>query len=120
VVAGGWPPGSAAPGQPGAAAGSWRDRYGRGARDPVSGLYEWYEIPEDLARQRDGEAVSWEAILSHWTLIEADLQQQYGIDVEDRALMRGRTWRWLRLRIVGLLNTDSRLHRALAPDPEER
>lgn len=44
----------------------------------------------------------------------------YRIDVEDRALMRTRSWRWLQTRIFGLLNTDSRLHRALAPDPEER
>lgn len=45
------------------------------------------------------------------------------MDVEDRELMRSRPWRWLQVRIVGLLSIESRLQRALAsaqessPDP---
>jgi hypothetical protein len=27
----------------------------------------------------------------------------YGIDIENRKLLRRRTWRWLRVRILGLL-----------------
>lgn len=46
---------------------------------------------------------SWRQILAHWHLIEADLQERYGIDVHDRDLMRARSWRWLRTRIEGLL-----------------
>jgi len=42
----------------------------------------------------------------------------YGIDVEDRDLMRSRSWRWLKARITGLLAADTRLHRALAPPPD--
>lgn len=119
----GWPPGSVAPdaGQQGATSGaatSWRDKYGRGRRHPVTGLYEWYEYPPELAQAREGTAVSWEQLLTRWNLIEADLHSEYGIDVEDRALMRHRTWRWLRARMVGLLSADTRIARALAPEPD--
>jgi hypothetical protein len=51
--------------------------------------------------------------------VEADLHQVYGVDVEDRALMRARSWRWLKTRILGLLATDCRLYRTLAPKPGE-
>lgn len=44
-----------------------------------------------------------------------DLHERYGIDVGDRALMRARSWSWMRLRIAGLLDVDSRLHRLLTP-----
>jgi hypothetical protein len=119
VVAVGWPPGSGAPGEPAGAPGEHpEDQYGRGERDPVTGLYEWYEFPEQIRRQRAGEAVPWETLLTHWSLIEADLHSEYDIDVEDRQLMRHRSWRWLETRIVGLLAADTRLHRALAPPPE--
>ncbi|MFD9879997.1 hypothetical protein ACFWZT_00845 [Streptomyces alboflavus] len=37
------------------------------------------------------------------------------MDVGDPHLMRTRTWRWLRVRILGLLSADSRLARHLAP-----
>jgi hypothetical protein len=42
----------------------------------------------------------------------------YGVDVEDTQLMRSRTWRWLDVRIRGLLAADTRIHRALSPEPE--
>ncbi|MGI5178675.1 hypothetical protein ACQEVZ_20295 [Dactylosporangium sp. CA-152071] len=51
-------------------------------------------------------------------IVEADLHEVYGVDVEDRALMRARSWRWLQVRIQGLLAADTRLQRALAPAPE--
>lgn len=52
-------------------------------------------------------------MLEHWLLIEADLQDR-GIDLDD-PVVRARSWRWLRVRIVGLLTVESRLHRALYP-----
>lgn len=42
-------------------------------------------------------------ILRLWTLVEADLHD-HGVDVGDAQLMRSRTWRWLRVRIEGLLS----------------
>ncbi|MEU5945141.1 hypothetical protein ABZ793_06210 [Micromonospora sp. NPDC047465] len=56
--------------------------------------------------------------MTHWRLIEADLHDVYGVDVEDRRLMQRRSWRWLEVRITGLLSADTRLYRALAPEPE--
>ena len=40
----------------------------------------------------------------HWPAVEADLHDTYGIDVEDKALMGSRTWRWLSTRVRGLLD----------------
>lgn len=60
--------------------------------------------------------MTWAEILDRWELVEADLHQVYGIDMEDRALLRARSWRWLRTRIAGLLSTNCRLYRALAPE----
>jgi len=37
-------------------------------------------------------------------LIERDLHDVYGIDVGDPVLMSSRSWRWLRVRILGLLD----------------
>jgi hypothetical protein len=56
--------------------------------------------------------------LDHWPLIEADLHEHFGLDVGDRALLRSRSWRWLRVRILALLSADSRLARATAPPPK--
>jgi hypothetical protein len=41
------------------------------------------------------------------------------VDVEDQALMRSRSWRWLRARIVALLNAETRLNRHFAPPDKE-
>lgn len=41
----------------------------------------------------------------------------YGIDLDDRELLRARSWRWLKVRIVGLLDMpESRLRRMLRPE----
>lgn len=40
---------------------------------------------------------------SHWLLIECDLQDA-GVDVGSEWLMRNRSWRWLRTRILGLFD----------------
>ena len=117
-----WPPGSAGPAEPCGEAGrgeSWRDQYGRGRRDPVTGLYEWYDIPPEVRQAEEAPELTWDSLLQHWALIEADLHQEYQVDVEDRALMRARSWRWLETRILGLLSVHSRLARALRPKPEE-
>ncbi|HYF71190.1 MAG TPA: hypothetical protein VD864_00135 [Nocardioides sp.] len=60
---------------------------------------------------------TWGDVLERWALIECDLHDVYGVDVGDEAVMTGRTWPWLRLRILGLLTTDCRLSRALMPRP---
>lgn len=40
----------------------------------------------------------------------------FGIDMEDTTLLRARSWRWLRTRIIGVLSsTESRTNKALQP-----
>ncbi|TDC81923.1 hypothetical protein E1193_13480 [Micromonospora sp. KC606] len=75
-------------------------------------------MPDDVRRERSGETVTWAQILTHWLLVEADLHERYGVDVDDRALLRARSWRWLETRIVGLLAADTRLNRALSPSAD--
>lgn len=36
--------------------------------------------------------------------MEADLHEVYGIDVDDDHLMGARSWRWLRARVLSLLD----------------
>jgi len=58
-------------------------------------------------------------MLQQWPLIEADLHSQYGIDASS-GILRERTWRWLQVRILGLLSAETRLYRHFAPPPEDR
>jgi hypothetical protein len=51
-------------------------------------------------------------------MVEADLHQVYGIDLESPASLEGRSWRWLRVRIFGLLDSDTRIARSLTPDKD--
>lgn len=74
---------------------------GSGDVEPGSGLPRWVDDPR--VRRRGQEGHSWAVLLAHWGLIEADLADR-GIDVDDPALMRGRSWRWLRARILGLFS----------------
>jgi hypothetical protein len=47
------------------------------------------------------------------------LHEVYGIDLSAPGLLRERSWRWLRVRILGLLSTEGRLSRHFAPpDPK--
>jgi len=51
--------------------------------------------------------------------VEVSLHQVYGIDVGDKELMKSRSWRWLSLRIIGLLMIECPLQRKLNPqDPK--
>jgi len=86
------------------------DPYGRGEFDPETGLSEWYDYPEGHA---ETGGLTWAKILTHWNLIEADLQDA-GIDI-DSGILKRRTWRWLAVRISGLLSVESRLQRKLFP-----
>jgi hypothetical protein len=64
--------------------------------------------------------VTWVQILDEWPLVEADLHEVYGVDVGAPGLLAARSWRWLRVRILGLLSADSRLARHLNPPPTEK
>ncbi|HEY1176981.1 MAG TPA: hypothetical protein VGF17_12555 [Phytomonospora sp.] len=62
--------------------------------------------------------MKWARLLDEWPLIEADLHEVYGIDVGVPGLLDARSWRWLRVRILGLLSADSRINRLLFPPPD--
>lgn len=74
------------------------DPYGRGLYDEETGLSEYYEYPE--GHTANG-GITWPKILTHWHLIEADLQDA-GIDL-DSGILTARSWRWLAARITGLI-----------------
>lgn len=44
-------------------------------------------------------------ILNAWEACAADLHERYGVDVDDDVLMLGRSWFWLKDRILALLAT---------------
>ena len=101
---------------------------GCGEYDPVTGLYEWYEggipAPKQGRARQGAPELTWDRLLAQWPLIEADLHSEYGIDVEDgraegNGILQRRTWRWLQIRILGLLSAETRLHRHFAPPPED-
>lgn len=96
--------------------GSPLDKYGRGEKDPITGIYEWYEeVPAGL--KRPGKPIDWDDIFDCWELVEADFASHYHIDLE--GAFRTRSWRWFAAMIAGLLSEDTRLHRMFRDDPTE-
>ncbi len=51
-------------------------------------------------------------LVRHWRLVEADLIKEYGIDLWDPAV-RARPWPGIRTAIFSLIDSDTRLRRAL-------
>ncbi len=83
------------------------DEYGRGEYDPVTGLYEWYEIPEGHAAQATGPSVDLEAVIDHdQDLIVADFAAVYGIRLH-RTRNTDMTWREFLQLLIGLFADDS-------------
>jgi hypothetical protein len=82
------------------------------AIDPVSGLNRWIDEP------KEDQGIGWKDILGFWNLIEADMNERYGIDVGSPDLLGRRSARWLRVRILGLMSVDSRLRAAVFPPQE--
>jgi hypothetical protein len=90
-------------------------QYGGGERDPITGLYEWYEeVPKELTGA--GGSVSWSEIIGNWDALEFSFTA-IGVDLE--ASFRCRSYRWFKAHVRGLLSTDSLIARCLAPEPEE-
>lgn len=59
------------------------------------------------------------SFLEVWGLVELDFQKEYGIDLSS-GILKQRSWRWLRLRMVGLLSIESRVQRVLNPTAEQK
>lgn len=62
--------------------------------------------------ERKLASLGWGDILEQWNAIECDLQEVFGIDVES-GILKQRSWRWLKTRIVSLLGGRTRLASAL-------
>lgn len=80
--------------------------YGCGDLDPDTGLYAWYEDVPDVARG-GSRVLAWSEVFDQWPLIEACFHLHYGVDLE-REVDR-RSWRWFRVRLSHLLNSDTAL-----------
>jgi hypothetical protein len=87
--------------------------WGRGGFDRETQLYEWYDYPEGytewLARPRFG----WKDIWRRLDLIEKDFQSHYHLNLARELRRKSNTARWLREMILGLIDEDTRLSRAL-------
>ena len=60
-------------------------------------------------------------VLGAWPLIEADLHEHYGIDLDTITDLEGRSWRSLRNRIHGLTtNPRTRAHAWLRDEQEAK
>jgi hypothetical protein len=90
-----------------------------GPIDPVTGLRDYYD-PDDGLTGEDGQKVAWHDLLTRWPLVEADMHAEYGVDLGEPGLLKGRSWRWLRTRLFGLLLADTRIARALTPDDDKQ
>jgi hypothetical protein len=85
------------------------DQYGGGEKDPVTGLYEWYEVPDGVTKAQ--HTLSWDAVFDDdcWPLLVADFQSEYHINL--RAVFRTQSWDWFTDCVAGLMSCDSRLFR---------
>ncbi|WP_406200166.1 hypothetical protein OG331_25260 [Streptomyces sp. NBC_01017] len=52
--------------------------------------------------------------------MEADFQDTYGLDLDDKQLLDKRSWRWFQTRLYGLISAESRVSRHFAPPPPEQ
>lgn len=94
------------------------DQYGVGEKNPVTGLYENYDIPEGHAANRvdeGGTPVEWETLIGQWPLIVADFASEYGVRLPGSS-MRWPEFQWL---LHGLFAADTRISRFFRPpDPD--
>lgn len=68
-----------------------------------------------MKNSSNGSGLGWLDFLSNWRLVELDFQEFYSIDLGTPGLMRARSWRWLSLRLIGLLSMEGRVQRVLRP-----
>lgn len=89
------------------------EQYGRGTKDPLTGLYEWYEdVSADL--QGQGEGFSVLSLVENWPLIAADFASEYGI----RLALPGLSWHEFSNLLTGLLTAETRTFRRFTADTE--
>jgi hypothetical protein len=75
------------------------DDYGRGTYHPESGLWDYYDVPEEVQQRQ--VAPSWADVLEEWPLVEGAFQHVYQLDLSD--LLHTRSWRWFAVRVSYLI-----------------
>ncbi|GAA4175747.1 hypothetical protein GCM10022287_21840 [Gryllotalpicola koreensis] len=73
--------------------------YGRGRYDEASGLYEWYEAPEEVTAPKT--SATWSALLDQWELLRWDFAHLLHVDL-DIELIR-HPWAWFADHVAVLL-----------------
>ena len=93
------------------------ERYGYGEKDPVTGLYEGYDLPAGHPAGQSGDqvTVSWVEIFGQWPALVADFASEYRIRL-DRESDSTLSWAAFRVYVQGLMSADSRLTRHFTPD----
>lgn len=100
--------------------------FGVGRRDPVTGIYEVYDVPEWYKAKRrheaaasEGGGIPWAEIFAQWGLLVADFASEYRIRLTTD--IRCMTWREFKQLTRGLLAAETRLSRyfTLPPDVDD-
>ena len=81
-------------------------RYGVGDQDPETGLYECYDVPDEVT----DPGITVLDLLDEWPLVVPDFATEYGI----RLAVADMSWVEFWSLLTGLLSTDSRLQRRFA------
>ena len=92
------------------------EQYGRGERDPLTGLYEWYEFPPDFLEEDQAQGISVLTLCEQWPLVVADFASEYGIRLATGEFV---AWREFEALLTGLLAADTRLYRHFTSPTEE-
>ena len=92
------------------------EEYGRGEKDPETGLYDWYDLPAGVAQpETQHGGVSVLDLCEEWDLLVADFASEYGIRVRTADL----SWREFTAYLTGLMSCDSRLARRFTPTDDD-
>lgn len=78
-------------------------------------IFADYRLPKRLQPNRqkpnEGPTITWDMLIDNWGLIEVDLLETFGADINSPH--DAHPWPWWRDLILGLLDTDTRIRRAL-------
>lgn len=97
----------------------FNDEYGRGDYDEATGLYEWYEAPQEEVDKHNGSttSITYTELLGHWRILEGTFHQTFGVDLAE--VWHRKSWRWFTARIATLLAGDNPLSQLVAPPPKQ-
>lgn len=80
-------------------------QYGRGEFDELTGTYEWYEVPPEVAGRRT--TADWGEVIARFDLLAFDFQRHLNLRLT--TVLRTHTWREFVALVSGLLSIDEHL-----------